>query len=200
MVIFYFNDFLEDNNGKLKILSKFGDEVSVPMNSYYFRSKNLIKSYSESVWSIKNEGSEVLLVGSSLGAYMAFHIANNTKTPSLLFNPSFIFKNGAEYIYNSPEFKDQQILFSEKDEIIDVRGSIKYLNSINMNENISILSGISHHVPIDIFDKHFSSFREKYKILEKKKEVAEKKDDWGFYNLSKSIKKSRVGADDLQRP
>ena len=178
MIIFYFHGFgARMDESMNKVLSKFGDEI-YPMNSSYSTQKNLIDSYGETVRSTKRGRNDILLVGSSLGAYMAFHIANHTQTPALLFNPTFNFRNGAEYVHYSPEYKEQQILFSEKDEFIDIKESLKYLNSVNMDEQVSILEGLTHIIPIDVFDKCFSSFREKYKSLEKKK--VDRKSDWDF--------------------
>lgn len=174
------------NEDKYKILSKFGDVVHYPEINYQIE-KNIINNYSHEFSRSKEP---VLIVGSSLGAYMAFHISNIIGCPALLINPAFFIKSGGTEIrpnYNSVsnyQNYDKTIILSLKDEIIDFKRTIKYLNEIGYKEDsIKIYDDLTHILPIDVFEKEFSEFREKHSKIKPKKE---KKLDSGELLLLKS--------------
>jgi predicted esterase YcpF (UPF0227 family) len=174
MKIVYFHGWngIYDEN-RAKILGKFGDEVYYP-NINYQHDKNLIHSYSGD---LSKGDAPTLIVGSSLGGYLAFHVSNIIRCPSLIINPSFFLKNGSELRPNFSlmENYDKQIIISGKDEEIDVKRVLKFLKEVGYDSQINIYSELSHHVPLDIFENIFIEFREKYKNFVFEKPRDEKK-------------------------
>lgn len=164
MRIIYFHGWNEHfDETKNKILSKFGDEVHFP-DIYYSTYKNLIGSYTNEIFGKKNS---TLIVGDSLGGYMAYHISNICKCPALLFNPTFFFKNGGELHPNGNSegntCLDKNIILSLNDEEIDIKRTLKLLKESGFDSQIKIFDSLTHQIPIDIFENEFSIFRETYK-------------------------------------
>jgi predicted esterase YcpF (UPF0227 family) len=171
------------NEAKAKILGKFNDEVYYP-NIDYQNNRNLIHQYVNEIHS----GRPTLLVGTSMGAYLAYHISNVLRCPALIINPTFFYKSGAEfrpsssYLHNVDMNKD--IILSGKDEELDHKRNIKFLKEFGFDNQIKVVDGLTHQIPLDVFENYFSEFREKYKDYKpesKKEESYEKeykKDDW----------------------
>ena len=153
-----------------KILSKFGDEVIYPEIDYQ-NSRNLINAYANLAY---NTSKPTLIIGTSLGAYIGYHISNIGQSPALLFNPTLFFKSGGELRPNNSstgyDYLNKQFVFSMKDDEIDLKRTFKYLKEVKYeDENIKIYDDINQ-IPLDIFENEFNSFREKYKDFGLKKE------------------------------
>ena len=160
---------------KVKILAKFGDEIYYPSIDYQTE-KNLINSFANDLYS----GPPALIVGSSLGGYLGFHISNIVRFPALLINPAFFLKSGGELRPNTNssnnDFMDKDIFFSLKDEEIDVKRCIKYLKTLGYEDSkISFFEDFGHRIPLDVFENIFSEFREKYKDFKFEKDTPQKK-------------------------
>ena len=151
------------DENKAKILAKFGDEVYYPTINYQ-SNRGLISMYANEVYS---SSVPTLIVGTSMGGYIGFHIANIVRCPALLINPAFYFRSGGE-LHPSPncmanDFLEKEIVFSSKDEEIDTKRSIKYLKDLGYDNQIKIAEGLSHQIPLDVFENLFTEFREKFK-------------------------------------
>ena len=100
---------------------------------------------------------------------MGFYLSNITETPALLFNPCLNFKNGSElrpYNLNSNEFLEKSIIFSNQVNI-DIKSTIKYLNSLGYSYQIEVLENSEQNISIDIFEKYFDIFYKKYQQVVK---------------------------------
>lgn len=158
--ILYISDWNEKiNESKLKILSKFGDEIFTP-DLDYINNRNIISSLSNNVDFDYNN----LIIGNMMGAYLALYVSNITKIPSLLFNPSFYFKNGCELksVYDQEQFPEKKILLSAKHDIVDTRRTFKYLRELGYDNQLKVFENLKTDIPIDIFEIYFKEFREKY--------------------------------------
>lgn len=170
MIIYYFHGWGGHfDETKHKILAQFGDEVYYP-NIDYQNQRNIISHYTNEVYSAINSGKSVLVVGTSMGAYIGFHISNIVRCPALLINPAFFFKNGAEMRPNTnsvgPDDFQKHFVFSMKDEIVDVKRCIKFLKEFKYDGcYIANYDNLTHQIPIDIFEQEFVSFKEKYKTF-----------------------------------
>ncbi len=152
------------NEVKHKILSKFGDEVYYPEIDYT-NHRNLISAYANELFGSSNP---TLIVGTSLGGYMGFHISNIVRCPALLINPAFFSKSGGELKPNSNSTNNddysKQFIFSLKDEEVDVKRCIKMLKEFKYEDaQIKLYPDLTHQIPIDVFENEFSEFREKFK-------------------------------------
>jgi len=166
------------NEVKAKILAKFGDEVYFPEIDYS-NSRNLIQYYYNELCG----NTPQLIVGTSLGGYLGFYVSNLLKCPSLLINPALFLKGGVELRPStdsmSHNFKEKEIIFSGKDEEIDVKRCIKSLKELGYDEQIKIYDHLTHQILLgdcmffDVFENCFTEFREKYKDF--KPEIQEPK-------------------------
>lgn len=169
MKIVYFQGWGEHfDESKFKIFSKFGDEVFYPEINYQ-NSRNIINSY---VNEICRDDTFSLIVGDSIGAYISFHISNIINRPSLLINPTFFLKNGVDlkpsHRSTGDVYKDKKVILSSKNDEIDFKRTLKFVSSLNLDEEIKIYNDFSQKMPLDILEIEFSEFREKYKDLERK--------------------------------
>jgi hypothetical protein len=168
MRIFYFHGWGgRFDEAKHKILSKFGDEVYYPDIDYQ-NQRNLINAYDNEIYGGLNKGVPTLVVGTSLGGYMGFHISNICRCPALLFNPAFFFKSGAEMRPSGGSMgsddRNKQFIFSVKDEEIDIKRCVKFLREYKYDDSlIKLYDNLTHQIPLDIFENEFTEFREKYK-------------------------------------
>lgn len=160
------------NDAKLKILSKFGDEVKYPVIEYN-KNKNLINTVAD--W-LHNP--ETIIIGSSFGGYIAYYASVYAGKPALLINPSFFLKDGGELRpenWNHYE-KEKHFIISKKDEILDIRRTLKFLNEIKISdENVTIYEDLTHRIPLDVFDNAFTEFRNKYFNIYKEEKEKKKK-------------------------
>jgi len=141
---------------KRKILSKFGDEVDYPHINYK-SSKNIINLFAD-----KLRQPETIIIGTSFGGYIAYYASSYSDTPALMINPTLFFKNGGELRpdCNGQSIKDKHFIVSAKDEIIDVKKTLKFFNEIKVDtSNVKIFEDLGHEIPIEVFDSIFSEFR-----------------------------------------
>ena len=180
---------------KIKILEKYGDEV-VHVGMDYIREKNLIRNGIDVIRSFKEP---VAIVGSSIGAYIAFYVSNSRRTPALLFNPSFNFKNGGQLraLENFDEYTKKIIVISQNDEVLNTKETTKYLNSLGYVDQIKS-EDITHKIPVEIFEKYFDMFHEnhlkslKSDILDAKKAKSISIPKTDLYDWDDSLSKKSV--------
>lgn len=174
MRIIYLHGWGERYNEELeKILSKFGDEVFFPTIDYQ-NNTNLISSLANEAYSKKVP---TLIVGRLLGGYFAYHISNMIQFPSLLFDPLFFFKNGGEIKpnYGYDKNYDKMFIFSGKNEDMDIRRTLKFLKENDIKESeVKIYDDIKN-IPLDLMEKEFSEFREKFKDFKIEEKQSKKK-------------------------
>jgi hypothetical protein len=172
MRIFYLHDWCDDiDEAKYKILTKFGDEIQYQKIDYK-NSKCLISHISDLLRKDKNS----VVVGYSFGAYLAYYASTYAERPSLLINPSFFFKNGGELYPESCRYSstDKTFIISMKNETLDIRKTLKFLRDTNVPEsNVKLYDDLTHILPIEIFDKEFTEFRNKYSERERLYQIIE---------------------------
>lgn len=140
----YFLHGLESNGlsrNKRKEIENLGHQVHAPLIDYkqgpiFYELMLKIKKYNPD-----------MLIGSSIGGRMAYHLSNKMKIPAILFNPA-IDKEKINVLQPIPEelsrFKKQLFIFGEKDKVIDYKYTISKLpKGIEYN----IIEGMGHRVP-----------------------------------------------------
>ena len=97
-----------------------------------------------------------LIIGSSMGGHLAFHLSNKHNIPSLLFNPSLeknsIPKPDVVTVVNPTIL--HHIVLGEKDDVVIPAETIKYLEDHACNFVYSFENN-GHRTPFNIFEKHF---------------------------------------------
>lgn len=99
-----------------------------------------------------------LIIGSSMGGHLGFHLANKFDKPSLLFNPSLapnqIEKPEVE-ITSNPNILHTVVL-GINDDIVIPSDTISFLNTSKSNYTVTKESN-GHRTPIDIFKRNFNA-------------------------------------------
>lgn len=97
-----------------------------------------------------------LVIGSSMGGYLAYHLSQKFNIPSLLFNPA-LEKNSIEKppvdVVENLTIK-HTIVLGEKDEVVIPSETLKYLESRNINFTHTFEAN-GHRTPFEVFKKHF---------------------------------------------
>ena len=99
-----------------------------------------------------------LIIGSSMGGHLGFHLANMFDIPSLLFNPSLApnqVEKPAVEITSNPDILHTVVLGINDDVVIPL-DTIAFLNTSKSNYTITKESN-GHRTPIDIFKKNFKA-------------------------------------------
>lgn len=160
MNILYFHGLdSEISIEKRKVLEKYG-KVFSPAIDYRINPDSiaiLTKQYREE--NIK------IIVGSSMGGFVGYYIADAYSIPALLFNPAMAKKSVKQ---NTPEHKIpylsfKQIVLGGKDDVIDPRDTLKFISEnfqIHTNYRIHIHQELKHQIPVDVFEKEVKFFFE----------------------------------------
>ena len=98
-----------------------------------------------------------MVVGSSLGAYMAFYISDYKSVPCVCFNPPLFrelkieMKLPENWDYESiiPQYKD--IVVGGKDDVVNAIDTINWLVENRPTANVHVLDDMTHSIKMDEF-------------------------------------------------
>lgn len=154
--------YLHGLNGSLrpekrKVLEAYG-KVFSPAIDYHSEPNSialLIEQY-------KNEGISVV-VGSSMGGFLGYYIADAYKVPSLLFNPALDSRPVNQRVPNLdiPYLSFKQIVLGAKDDVISPAGTLSFIAKTlqaHTNYHIHIRQSVKHQIPIDVFEEEVAMF------------------------------------------
>lgn len=109
-----------------------------------------------------------LIIGSSMGGHLAFHLGNKYNIATLLFNPSLAKNKTAK-----PDvrvFENESVLHTivlgENDNIVISENTISFLKDKNVNF-VHTFESNEHRTPIEILKKHFDLLIQKENTLKK---------------------------------
>ena len=107
-----------------------------------------------------------LIIGLSLGGYMAFELSGILNKNCILINPALnrdITKLDIKYfdINHGDEYGFMDVYLGENDTLIDKNITLEYLKDRNVDFKYSIVNGMEHRTPIE----HFSEIVNKSKIV-----------------------------------
>jgi hypothetical protein len=156
---------------KVKIMEKYGDNIITPI-TYWYSDLNLFETINREF--VKNEIDAI--VGNSAGGYMSFYLSNYYKIPALILVPALASTSEAPKIqklptefYESPTFNKQMVLIGNRDLKkkggVDFHLSLEFLQSkdfFKVGNKMYVEDGMSHYVPLDIFEKYFDKFYNLY--------------------------------------
>lgn len=97
-----------------------------------------------------------LIIGSSMGGYLAYHLSQKFNIPSLLFNPS-LEKNSIKKPHVDPvrnSIVKHTIVLGENDEIVIPSETLKFLENRKINFAHTFETN-GHRTPFEVFKKHF---------------------------------------------
>lgn len=152
------------------VLKKFGDNLFYP--EIFWDRGNYLADY---LSNIVETNDIKAVVGYSAGGYMAMNISNKYKIPALMFNPAIAENCKApelqppdEKMKSSMRYRNQIIVLGEQDTRdiggVDYSLVIEYLNNIKFKETGGeiFIEPMGHAPSIDIFEKYFDYFHNKY--------------------------------------
>ena len=147
------------NDEKRIILEKYGLVYSPQIN--YRKDKNSIATL---IAEHQNNNINTV-IGSSMGGFAAYYIADALQRPALLFNPALAYRSVAQEIPMIENLKSnlKHIVLGAKDEIIDPKTTMKFLaTSIGIdNYTIKIRQDLAHRIPEEIFEEEVKAFFKK---------------------------------------
>jgi predicted esterase YcpF (UPF0227 family) len=105
------------------------------------------------------------IIGSSMGGFAAYHLANSLGICALLYNPALPYRNAVEQIIpaslpiNNSAF--MRIVLGAQDNIIKAKDNLNYL-ALHSNPTtdyvITIKKELVHQIPIEIFEQQTNAF------------------------------------------
>ena len=105
------------------------------------------------------------VIGSSMGGFAAYYIADALQRPALLFNPALSYRSVPQDIplIENPNSNLKHIVLGAKDETIDPKTTLEFLaKSIGIDgHSIKIRQDLAHRIPEDIFEEEVKAFFKK---------------------------------------
>ncbi|SDX72253.1 YqiA/YcfP family alpha/beta fold hydrolase [Flavobacterium degerlachei] len=144
---------------KRAILEAYGN-VIVPDTDYKLDPNTIQNLYDE----YKNQDINVI-IGSSMGGFTAYHLANSLGICALLYNPALPYRNKIEQIIpstlpiNNAPF--MRIVLGAKDDVIKAKDNLNYLaqhSNPTTDYDIRIKKELEHQIPIGIFENETKAF------------------------------------------
>jgi hypothetical protein len=103
-----------------------------------------------------------LIIGSSMGGHLGFHLGNKYGIQTLLFNPSLadneIAKPDVTCVENNVVL--HTVVLGANDDVVIPSDTMKYLKDSRSNF-VHIVEENGHRTPIEIFQKHFKLMEQK---------------------------------------
>lgn len=150
------------SNEKKAILETYGTVIAPDVE--YKSNPNVIQNlYDE----FKNQDINTI-IGSSMGGFVGFHLANSFGICALLYNPALPYRNSIEQIIpNNLQLKESplmQIILGGQDEIIKAKDNFAFLAQ-NCNPKtdytIVIKNDLAHQIPVEVFKEQTVEFFER---------------------------------------
>ncbi|MFT5254361.1 MAG: putative esterase YcpF (UPF0227 family) [Flavobacteriales bacterium] len=107
------------------------------------------------------------IIGSSIGGFAAYHLANSLGICALLYNPALPYRNDIEQItpttlpVNNSAF--MRFVLGAQDDIIKAKDNLNYLaqhSNPATDYEISIKRDLAHQIPIEVFSQETKAFFE----------------------------------------
>lgn len=145
---------------KREILKKFGEVISPEIN--YYENPAAIATILQQV-----EGKDPdVIIGSSMGGFAAYYVSTALNKPALMFNPALAERSVEQEVppgeITAPSLK--QFLLGAIDDVVDPGQTLEFIaGAYNQytNFHLHIMPGLTHNIPLDVFEAEVSSFLEK---------------------------------------
>ncbi len=143
---------------KRSILESFGTVIAPDMD--YHNNQNVYDSIIE----LHAATNFDVVIGSSMGGFMSYYIANTVNCPALLFNPALPYRSVQQ---NIPELQSTaftsllHFALGGKDDVIKANDNLAWIasnRSLNTNYHISIHREMGHQISLDKFEIEVKEF------------------------------------------
>lgn len=104
-----------------------------------------------------------LIMGSSMGGFVGYHLSKLLQLPALLFNPALPERSVPQNTPETPETNNASIhiVLGSKDEVVDPKKTLYFLGDLLKQEQdykISIRHDLEHRIPLDVFEEEVMRF------------------------------------------
>lgn len=147
------------SNKKKDILESFGTVFSPDID--YKSNQNVIQLLFDEY--INKEIN--VIIGSSLGGFAAFHLANSLGICALLFNPALPYRTSVQQNIplNLPQNSSSLMRFvlGAQDDVIKAQDNLLFLAQnfeITTDYIIAIKNDLAHQIPVDVFETETAAF------------------------------------------
>ena len=139
---------------KRVILEKYGNVIAPELD--YKSNPNTIEFLYNTYQNQKID----VIIGSSMGGFVGYHLAHLLNLPCMLYNPALPYRNTIEQIVPSnilihhPE--SMRIILGGQDDVIKAKDNLAFLaqnSSDKTDYTIVIRKELAHQIPIDVFEK-----------------------------------------------
>ncbi|MCM4159835.1 hypothetical protein FHG64_05170 [Antarcticibacterium flavum] len=145
---------------KREILKKFGEVISPEVN--YYQNPGAIATILQQ---LEGKGPDVI-IGSSMGGFAAYYVSISLHKPALMFNPALAERTVEQEV---PEAKIEQkqlkqFLLGAIDDVVNPGETLKFIAEAyneHTDFHLHILPGLTHNIPLDVFEAEVRSFLEK---------------------------------------
>ncbi len=145
---------------KMTVLKKFGTVHEPHLN--YYENENAI----DTVLNYCSNRYIDVVIGSSMGGFAGYHVANALDLPALLFNPALKKRSVGQNISIDKNSYNQikHIIIGQIDEVVIPRDTLDYLQN-NFNEktdlHLHLVPQLGHNIPVTFFEEKVRSFLER---------------------------------------
>jgi predicted esterase YcpF (UPF0227 family) len=108
-----------------------------------------------------------VIIGSSMGGFTAYHLANSLGLCALLYNPALPYRNDVEQIIPTALPKKNsafmRFVLGGQDDVIKAKDNLNFLaqnSNPQTDYDITIKGELAHQIPIDIFEQETKAFFE----------------------------------------
>jgi uncharacterized protein len=145
---------------KKAVLEQYGS-VFAP-NIDYYTNQNAI----ETVLNQFSKGEIDVVIGSSMGGFAGYHVANALQLPALLFNPAMKKRTVRQNISVGKNLYNglKQIVIGQVDKVVAPKDTLDFLQE-DFNPltdlHLHLVPQLGHNIPIPFFEEEVSSFFKK---------------------------------------
>lgn len=147
---------------KIKVLSRVAESLGLETKSINYReSLNPDFRAQKLIQILKDENQEVLLVGSSMGAYVSLVAAAEVSVKGLfLLAPALYLEGYAQQKFDQA-FKNTEVFHGWADDIVPVSHSIRYATGVNCSLNLLQSDhGLNEEHILEIIENRFRVYLE----------------------------------------
>lgn len=141
---------------KRKVLEQFGS-VFAP-NLDYFNEENTIALLFQEY---KNQKIDVI-IGSSIGGFAGFYLAQLLQKPAFLFNPALKERSVPQIIPSEENFLSTELtlLLGKKDDVVPNEKTLNFLIDYQTESKIEMLfdENLAHGIPLNIFENRLKTY------------------------------------------
>jgi predicted esterase YcpF (UPF0227 family) len=106
-----------------------------------------------------------VIIGSSLGGYIGYYLAENFNIPCLLFNPAFASERTNEINFIKPEttYTKQAVTYivlGKRDDVLDFQKTVSCIDGeiYDLKCYIKIHPSLQHQIPVNVFENEINNF------------------------------------------